>query len=270
MWLKLGMSETFTKTLKTVLVLLFFSEQSLATTKKLISYDLDWPPYLISESTDSNLQGLGKDIINQCTSEQGYQTSYLHLPIKRIVVFMQSGQIDLSIYSYKKHREAFLTYAKVPIFETEVGFVVRKDSNISIDSLEDLAPLRMGHLAGLTHTPELLAIINHKRLTGELSEGHHLDAMFAQLLSSTPRFDIMPDSKQTFYWRAKQLNIQDKIKVLPFVAGKKEYFISVSKKSKNINNIEAFLAQFDHCILNMHNNGQYQKLLQKYHLQPVI
>jgi hypothetical protein len=35
--------------------------------------------------------------------------------------------------------------------------------------------------------------------------------MFAQLLSSTPRFDIMANSKQTFYWRTKNLGIAHKI-----------------------------------------------------------
>ena len=241
-----------------------------ASANEIVTFELDWPPYMIADPTNKNVDGLGKDIINECLASRNYRVNYIPLPIKRISLFMQNGNLDFSIYSYKKEREAFLVYSKVPIFTVEVGFMVRADSDIKIDSLEDLALLRIGHLAGLTHTPEILDIINQKRVVGDLSEGHNIDAMFAQLLSPTPRFDIMPDSKQTFYWRAKQLGILDKIKVLPFVAQQKDYFISVSQKSKNITNVEGFLTTIDNCILEMHENGRYNKLLKKYGLDGLV
>ena len=38
--------------------------------------------------------------------------------------------------------------------------------------------------------------------------------MFAQLLADIPRFEIMKDSKHTFYWEAKKLGVEDQIKIL--------------------------------------------------------
>ena len=251
---------------KLIIFISFASYLSDASATRIVASDLDWPPYLIANPETPDMPGLGKDIINHCAAKYQYHMRYFLLPIKRISLYMQHGEIDLNIYSYKEYREEFLVYSKVPIFNTEIGLVVRADSDIKIHSLDDLIPLRIGHLAGLTHTPELLAIIEKKRKAGELSEGHSLDAMFAQLLSSTPRFDIMPDSKQTLYWNAKQLGISDQIKVLPFVTGRKDYFITVSKKTKNIDNIEAFLNQFDQCIIQMHEDGRYDRLLKKYNL----
>jgi hypothetical protein len=64
--------------------------------------------------------------------------------------------------------------------------------------------------------------------------------MFAQLLSSTPRFDIMANSKQTFYWLANSLGIANKIKVLHFTKDFKKYFITVSKNTQNITHISEF------------------------------
>jgi hypothetical protein len=89
--------------------------------------------------------------------------------------------------------------------------------------------------------------------------------MFAQLLSSTPRFDVMANSKQTFYWRAKSLGIDHKIKVLNFTADfKKRLIITFSKKSQNITHLFEFLDHVDKCIFNMQKNGNYNLLLSKY------
>ena len=233
---------------------------------KLILNDIDWPPYLFPESKNE-LSGLGKDVLNECLPKKDFRLKYEKLPVKRTHLDMQTGKIDISLYSYKKERETFLIYGKVPIFTTEYGFAVRANSNIDIQKIEDLEPLRIGNLAGLTHTPILLAMIEKKRIKGEISEGYSIDAMFAQLLSSTPRFDIMPNTKQTFFWRAKSLGVSDKIKVPKFTVAYKDYFVTVSKNSKNISDIPSFLANLDLCITQMRDDGRYTLILKKYGLE---
>jgi polar amino acid transport system substrate-binding protein len=248
-----------------ILLVSIWSLTSFLHANTLILNDTDWPPYLFPES-NSQLPGLGKDVINECLPKKLFKLKFNKLPVKRTHRYMQSGELDISLYSYKKEREEFVVYSKVPIFTTEYGFAMRADSEINIQSLDDLQPLIIGHLAGLTHTPELLAIIEQKRLTGEISEGHSIDAMFAQLLSTTPRFDIMPNTKQTFYWRAKSLGVSDKIKVPSFTVAFKEYFVTVSKNTKNISDISGFLAGLDQCITEMHQDGRYTAILKKYGL----
>jgi ABC-type amino acid transport substrate-binding protein len=252
--------------LSILLLLAFWGFAPLLLANRLILNDIDWPPYLFSES-NSHLQGLGKDLLNACLTTKNFTIKYTKLPIKRTHLYMQSGKLDISLYSYKKEREAFLVYSKVPVFTTEYGFAIRADSHINIQKIEDLEPLIIGHLAGLTHTPELLAMIEQKRLIGEISQGHSIDAMFAQLLSSTPRFDIMPNTKQTFYWRAKSLGVSDKIKVTNFTVAYKDYFVTVSKNTNNIPDIPSFLADLDQCITQMHKSGRYTALLKKYGLE---
>ena len=232
----------------------------------LILNDIDWPPYLFPESK-SHLSGVGKDVLNECLPKKDFTLKYNKLPVKRTHLYMQNGELDISLYSYKKEREEYVVFGKVPVFTTEYGFAMRADSTLDIQKIEDLQPLIIGHLAGLTHTPEILAMIEKKRLVGEISEGHSIDAMFAQLLSTTPRFDIMPNSKQTFYWRAKSLGISDKIKVPNFTVAFKDYFVTVSKSTTNISDISEFLDNLDSCITQMHVDGRYAALLSKYGLE---
>ena len=157
--------------------------------------------------------GLAKEVINLCLQRLEYQVKYQELPVKRTHHFMDVGEIDITVYSYKEEREEILHYGKEVLFNSEYGFVVRADSDIKIDKLDDLSPYLMGHLAGLSYTPELKKIIDDKADIGEVVTGYSLKAMFAQLLADIPRFEIMPNSKHTFYWEAKKLGLADKVKV---------------------------------------------------------
>lgn len=208
--------------------------------------------------------GLAKEIINLCTQRSKHNVEYRELPVKRTHHFMEMGEIDVTIYSYKEERENIIYYAKEVLFTSEYGFMVRADSEINIEKLTDLKPYVIGHLAGLTYTPELKKIIDDKAEIEQLVTGHSLKAMFDQLLADTPRFELMADSKSTFFWEAKKLGVTEKIKVLDFNIKNKAYYITVSKRSKNIKNPKEFLDKIDICLRDIKNNGVYKAILAKY------
>lgn len=234
-----------------------------AANKKIIINDVDWPPYFFLEN-QSKYPGLGKEIINHCLSEYKYLADYRLLPIKRTHVFMETGAIDVTVYSYKTAREAFLVYGKEPLYSTEYGFMVRSDSKIKINSLADLEPLRIGHLAGLSYTPELLEIINQKIDAEQAVVANSMQSVFSQLLAKTPRIDIMANTKSTFHWQAKLLGVSDKIRVLEYKIKTKPYFMTVSKASSNIESAQDFLNEMDSCIVRLKQNGGYRKILSHY------
>ena len=227
--------------------------------------DVPWPPYFfIDNDTKKYTLGIGKEVLNYCLAKSGHKTNYIRLPVKRTHHYMKEGILDITVYSYKKSREEILHYASEPIFISEYGFLVRADSNIDIKKLNDLLPYQIGHLDGLTYTPEYMDIVNQKLLKKEVTIGHNLKAMFAQLLAPQPRFEIMADSKATFHWFAKNEGISDKIKVLDYSLKNKKYFITVSKKSKNISNPKRLLAEMDTCLKQMKLDGSYQSILNTY------
>jgi len=232
-------------------------------TKPLVLNDINWPPFFFNEK-GASLEGIAKEIIANCIDQQEYNPEFIKLPVKRTHIYMQSGKIDISVYSFKKSRKEFLIYGKQPMFVSDYGFLVRADSNIEIKQLSDLTPLTIGHLAGLSHTPEIMSIIDKKRLKQQVVDGYSVDAMFKQLLAETPRFDVMINSKETFYWRAKSLGISEKVNVLDYQIKQKSYYLTVSKSSKNIQNKQQFLADFDTCLINIKKNGKYQKILSGY------
>jgi len=225
--------------------------------------DINWPPYFFPNK-QKDLPGIGKEILNQCLGQMDYVLDYLTLPIKRTHAYMKSGDLDLVVYSYKLEREEDVYYGKEPLFISEYGFVTKVDSGIELTSFDDLKPLVIGHLAGLSHTPELAEIIDEKRKRGEIKEGFDIKAMFNQMLASPKQFDIMPNSKSTFYWTAKEMGISEKIKVLNFTIAQKPYFVTISKNSKHIKNPQHVLAEIDKCIKEIKESGRYIQILNNY------
>lgn len=235
----------------------------LSANQKIIINDVHWPPYFMINAQQEGA-GLAKDVINLCLQRLGLEAKYHELPVKRTHHFMEVGEIDVTVYSYKEERNEILYYAKEVLFNSEYGFMVRTNSDIKIDKLDDLSPYVIGHLAGLSYTPELKKIIDDKAEIDEVVIGYSLQAMFAQLLADIPRFEIMADSKHTFYWQAKKLGVSDKIQILDYNIKNKAYYITVSKHSNNIKNPEKFLDKIDTCLRDIKLNGTYDKILARY------
>lgn len=231
--------------------------------QKVIINDVHWPPYFIINAQKDG-SGLAKDVINLCLKRIGHQAKYQELPVKRTHHFMEVGEIDITVYSYKNEREKILYYGEEELFSSEYGFMVKANSDIEIAELVDLKPYIMGHLAGLSYTPELKKIIDDKAEINEVVIGYSLTAMFAQLLSDIPRFEIMADSKDTFYWEAKKLGVEKKIKVLDYSIKNKAYYIALSKHSNNIKKPKEFLAKTDACLRDIKQSGKYQEILAQY------
>jgi len=248
------------------ILLLFILFPNVTLAKKILFInDIKWPPFFFPSVENGNI-GLGKEIINKCTGKNNYSLHYKTLPIKRTHLYMKSGEIDISVYSYNKERESFVYYGTEPIFFTNYGFASKRTDKIEINQLDDIAPYNFGHLAGLSHTKELRKIIDEKEESNQISIGYDIDSMFGQLLAEPQRFQVMANSIGTFAWRAKQLNIFNKIKIHDFILKRKAYFLTVSKTSKNIKKPKQFLLDIDKCLKDLKSSPFYNQLANTYGL----
>jgi len=227
--------------------------------------DIKWPPFFFP-NLEGKYKGLGKELLTLCINNEKYKLNYTTLPVKRTHLYMKSGQLDIAVYSHKTSREQFVIYGKEPIFMSEYGFVSVKDQNIKLNRIADLYLYQFGNLAGISHTPEILKIIEEKRLHDEVTEGYDIDSMFGQMLTNPPRFQVMANSKETFKWRAKQLGITDQVTVHPLTVTEKAYFLTVSKKGQAIKDKQGFLDNVDLCIKQLKSSQQYQEIAAKYGL----
>ena len=179
---------------------------------------------------------------------------------------MQTGKLDITVYSYQAAREDAVVYGKEPMFVNSYGFAVRRDRNIQIKSVEDISTMTFGHLAGLIHTDELSPVLKKMQAQSKVVESYELNATLKQLVATPPRIDITANSKSTLLWRIKELGLTNQVSVLDFELAQKPYYVAVSKNSKTISDAMQFVSEFDHCVKTMKQDGRYQDIAASYGL----
>ncbi len=227
--------------------------------------DIDWPPYFFPGSHQAQ-PGIGKALLTLCLQQLGYEFNYNNLPIKRTHYYMQTGELDITVYSYLAAREDAVLYGTEPIFISSYGFAVKADSGIKITKIDDITKLTFGHLAGLSHTIELNRLLIRMRALNKVVESYDLNATLQQLVHSPARIDITANSKETLLWRISSLGLSDQIRVLDFELASKAYYIAVSKNSTVITEPQQFVQQFDACLRGLKQSGQYNRIASRYGL----
>ena len=227
--------------------------------------DIDWPPYFFPGKQPH--PGIGKTVLTHCLNRLGYNFRYNNLPIKRTHFYMQTGELDITVYSYQAAREDAVIYGKEPLFISSYGFAVRADNGIQITTLDDLTPLRFGHLAGLAHTPQLNQKLEELRQKQQVIESYDLNTTLNQLISSPSGIDITANSRETLQWRIKSLGLTEQIRVLDYSLADKPYYVAVSKNSNRITDPQQFISQIDACIIELKQNGFYQRIAEEYGVQ---
>lgn len=233
--------------MKFCLFFLFFilSQVILAAPPTVRLNDNDWPPYFFG-GRQGEPRGLAKELLEICMPTTGYQFQFTFYPIKRMRKYMESGELDINIYSYRPSRELFLIFGKEPIFSASYKPVARKESNISINSINDFEKYLVGHLLGFRYSPEFYNYIQHREKQGSLLTTSKSEYILELLMER--RIDVYVETTAGALYYAKKLGITDKIEIVDFDIKTSNYYVSVSKRSNRIKNKKNFLNKLDACI----------------------
>lgn len=225
--------------------------------------DNPWPPFFFEGKTDGP-PGIGKELLQRCLPAVGRRGVFVPHPIKRMRRNMETGELDINVYSYEPDRESFLLFGKEPIFVSEYQPVVRADSPIRITKIADFEGLRLGYLSGLVYSPEFKDYVEKRQAAGTLDITYSDESNIMKLIGG--RLDVFVSSTPTVVWLAKVLGVSDKIKVLDFVVKRADYFVTFSKASKRLSNEEklGFLAAMDGCLRTLKKNGIHKEILVRY------
>ena len=167
----------------------------------------DWPPYYVKDPS-ANLPGFARELLNICIPQLGYHTDFTFYPVKRMYTYLEKGELDIALFSYRKSREALVHFSREPLFASGYRPVVRAGGGIQIRSLADFENLRIGHLAGLKYSESFLAYIEKRREAGTLVTSTTGDSCLRMLMEDI--IDIFVDTESTVRWRAKQTGLLGK------------------------------------------------------------
>jgi len=249
----------------TIGVLLLFSVDLRAekADPELLIADNNWRPwYFGSDKLDR--PGFAVEIISHCVGAANYRSKFKKFPIERMRSMMKNGKMDISIFSFKHSRTAFLIYSQEALFrDTYVPFV-RKDSAIEIDRISDFDGLRLGHLNGLRYSREYFDYIQQRQAAKTLDVTVDSKANIKKLVNG--RIDIFVNTLASTNYHAHEMGLREKIRNLDYSVRSGEYFITLSKKAKTITDKNAFLATFDECVRQLKAGPRYGEIAARYGL----
>ncbi|WP_167496412.1 ABC transporter substrate-binding protein [Desulfopila sp. IMCC35006] len=231
---------------------------------QVIVVENDWPPYFFGE-THEQLPGFARELLQKCIPSAGYVAKFQFYPLKRMYSYLQSGEIDIALFSHKADRDSFVLYGRESLFSSGYRPVIRSETDIRIDSLDDFDALRLGHLAGLKYSPSFLEYIDRRQKAGSLITTTTGDSALRMLLEGI--IDVFVDTQDTVLWRAKKMGVLNRIKIVDYDIKSSDYFMAVAKKTKRIQAPQEFLDTFDRCLAEMKKNGEYTDIAKKYTIQ---
>jgi polar amino acid transport system substrate-binding protein len=209
-------------------------------------------------------KGLGGEVLELCLPEAGYKPGYVNNSIKRMYKGLEDGTIDLNIFSYKKEREGFLFYSKVPLFKSEYKPFIRVDSKIKIRKISDFDKYKLGHRPGLRYSAEFHNYVKKRQALNSVDEAD-LDSLNIKKLIAG-KIDIFVNTAATTHWVAKEMGLSKEIKEVDYTIQSSDYFLTISKKSVRIRDKKAFLKSMDSCFRRIKKDGTFTKIVNKYRL----
>lgn len=110
----------------------------------------EWKPYV-----GKDLKGYGfvSEIIAEAFKRVGYRVRYEFMPPKRVMKQVEAGEYDAGYPAYHSEDRAKRFHYSDPFADSAVGFFKRKDSDITYNTLRDLAPFKIGVCLGFAYPP---------------------------------------------------------------------------------------------------------------------
>lgn len=155
------------------------------------------PPF--SDIVDGKFIGENIDIANALAAKTNKKAQFIYCPPARCFALLQTGQADMMIAVRKTAvRENFLLYLEpaIKIQHLPLRFYIRANNKISLKSYEDLQPLKVGVLRGVSyfdkfdHDTQLtkIPLSSYQQLISMLLKGR-IDTFLEREESITPWVD---------------------------------------------------------------------------------
>ena len=220
--------------------------------------DEAYPPLII---VDPGRTGLLSDIVRESFALGKVRTEFLGLPNNRAIAGLLLGIYEGSYgWGHSPERDAKLIYSGKPIYSFSMVLFQKKVSDISWDSMRDLARYRIGITLGNYYAPEFQSLVTSGVLTVDPADSDI--ANFTKLLHD--RIQLFPiDLDVGLYILKNHFSNQERAKVIyqnKAVANIPVYVVI----RRDLKNAVELRDRFDRGFQQLVDSGRYQKMIDVY------
>lgn len=217
-------------------------------------WDQATPPFVLTEN-DVIVGGIIKDIGDNIGHFLKRPASYLKLPVSRIEPYLKSGKVDADCVTSPIWKETPKDLLWSPVlFQGSDRFLVKNDTQITIQKFSDLKGKQIGIYNGYVYHPEIMKMIKNKSVTTvkikDLKKGIEL----LQL----DRIDTLIDFDTLIEYELLAQNLQNKFSLAEKHADDFNLFCAYSKES----NVSP--AEFNDAVAYLISTGKIKEILSAY------
>ena len=221
----------------------------------------DIEPFVIEKH--DKITGYFPDIIYELAKRAGFKAEIKLYPFKRAYKYLTAGEVDgiISIY-YKNERKQYMIYSESPTLISCIYVFVKKGHEFKFDSMEDLYGRRVGKIFGWHVDSQEFqkAAAEGKIIIDE--GGKNCEQNLKKLMQD--RFDCFITSDNLVRYYANKMGITGQISHLNKVIAMNYTHFAISRKSKSIINKSDFMNKINKALKDIHNDGTYEKIQNKY------
>lgn len=206
----------------TFVVGFFITSYVQAQEKPIELYVVNYPPYMIVEG--DHFSGIDVEVTQAAFAKMGIKTKILAAPWKRILKNLEHGRIAGAITCSKNtNRLSFMDYSDEVSQANQVAVMSKTTDDSTLKSFEDLNKFKVVAVAGWGIQKELTRKGIAHDTTQEMDNG---------IKSVVYRgVDVFYNGELTTRYRARQLNLLDKIKTKRFAdKDSTSFYLCLSKK----------------------------------------
>jgi polar amino acid transport system substrate-binding protein len=201
------------------------------------------------------------DIINEVSKRTGYKINLKPLPIKRLIMYIKSGEIDGAIgFRQIESRKKIALFLNTPIARYRANLFVHIDNNFSCEKVEDLHGKSLGMIAGLVVSQKIKDSVDRKKI-----KAHYLSSYkaLAKMLVHK-RIMFAGAVTTTFEYHIKKHGLQNQIKMLPLLLSSGSVHIMMSRKAILTKKLETTIGILNKTLSKMEEDNYISQIYKRY------
>lgn len=187
-------------------------------------------PHVYKTEETGNVYGPGIDYITEIVRAMGYEPVVRLLPLPRILAFLKSGDIDLSLeFAKTAERAEYLYYPDAPSYIMVPSLTFLSSSTVTeIKTIDDLKGTRIGYLKGASVAAFFKgnSAVVFENVTGENWIQQNLGKLLAGRIDAA-----MDNNAYSYLEEARRQGLESKIKTLRIPGEGTGFYVVFSKAS---------------------------------------
>lgn len=207
------------------LFLLSFTSSSMGETLEFVFSD--FPPFEYTENGSPT--GINTDIIEEACNRLDVTPVFIKLPWKRALEYAKKGRADAVFSLFKNdERNRYYNFTKENINKVRMVVITNRESNIKINSMEDMNGKRVGVYLGSSYGERFDGSDQIEKDPATTNE-----SLLRMLAAKRTDVAIM-DERVAKYW-CKKIAMENRFKILNYIVTQKNTFIAFSKAKNKMN-----------------------------------